>query len=212
MFEQVAIRLLEGQFVCDASAPALFRWLQEEGNQHEVDSYLRKIGRKLTTTPNAQAFYATWLRLGNDERTEAKRVMVSIKQTIRPLVNFLTLCMDAAGNDSPPSAGDRLDYPALLNTVASNQNLIERLREFATMGKEFAVTGDSSSKGMLEKVFNQMLKTGYIAVYNREQESYRFTGKIDYFFQILEFLDENEEGVREPDVAENDDQSTLKFG
>ncbi len=211
MFKQVATRLLEGQFVCDSSAPAAFRYLQEESAQLEVDSYLRKIGRKLTTTPNGQAYYATWLELGNDERAEAKRVMVSIKQTIRPLINFMTLCMDAAGSDTPPSAGDRLDYPALLKTVAESPNLLEKLREFATMGKEFAVTGDSSSKGMLEKVFNQMLKTGYIAVYNKEQESFRFTGKIDYFFQILEFLEENEEGISEPEVAETDEQGALKF-
>jgi hypothetical protein len=78
------------------------------------------------------------------------------------------------------------------------------LREFGMMGKEFTVT-DASAKGMLDKVFLQMERWGYLVLINREQESYRFTGKLDYYFQIIDFLIENE-GITDPSSQDQEEQ------
>ena len=94
MLDQIIPRLLEGQFICETTAPALFRSLADETLRAEVDAYLGKIKRRLTTTPDGQAYYASWERVGKEQRADVKRVMVSIKQTIRPLVQFIELCME----------------------------------------------------------------------------------------------------------------------
>lgn len=203
MFEQIAIRLLEGNFVCESTAPEAFRWLNDELSQQEVSDYLDKIGRRLTKTPNGLAYYAAWKKVGTNERAEVKRIFANIKQVIRPLIHFISLCMEVEKKDSSPIPGDRLEYAMLLKAVTQNPHLFEVLREFSSMGKEFSVI-EASAKGMLDKVIQQIERWGYLILINREQESYRFTGKLDYYYQVMEFLMENE-GITDPSADEQDD-------
>ena len=194
MFEQAALRLLEGVFICESSAPSMFRWLRAPENRNEINEFLSKVGRTLTETPNGHAFYATWQKVRQDDRPEAKRVMTNIKQTIRPIVQFLTLCMDAEKSNVAPSPGDRLDYPQLLVSIMDKPHLQERLREFASFGKEFGVS-EATPKAMLEKLIQQMEKQGYLVLFNKDQEAWRFCGKLDYYYQLVDFLMENESGI-----------------
>ncbi len=203
MFDQVATHLLEGKFICESTTPEAFRWLKSDEAKQEISTYLGKIGRCLSKSPNDQAYYATWAHVGSNERAEVKRVFAGIKQTIRPLIHFITLSMEVEKKDSSPVSGDRLEYAMLLKAVTENAHLFEVLREFGTMGKEFTVT-DASAKGMLDKVIKQMEQWGYLILINREQESYRFTGKLDYYYQVMEFLMENE-GITDPSSQEQED-------
>lgn len=209
MFDQVVPKLLQGEFICEASAPALFRALADESFQAEVDAYLGKIKRRLTTTPNGQAYYASWAKVGKEQRTEAKQVMVSIKQSIRPVIQFIELCMDSLKTDIAPSPGDRIDYPAILKAVTENPHLQEKLREFALHGKEYAVS-DSSTNAVLGKVFQQLGKAGYIIFAYPEQEAWRFTGKLDYYYQVITFLMENE-GIPQQDEKDDEPETGRLF-
>lgn len=208
MFNQVATQLLEGKFICESTMPEAFRWLKSEEAKQEISAYLGKLGRRLSVSPNDQAYYATWARVGSSERAEVKRVFTGIKQSIRPLIHFITLCMEVEKKDSSSVSGDRLEYAMLLKAVTENAHLFEVLREFGTMGKEFIAT-EASAKGMLDKVIKQMEQWGYLVLINREQESYRFTGKLDYYYQVLEFLMENE-GITDPSSQEQEDGTEQK--
>lgn len=206
MFEQVAIKLLQGAFVCEFTAPEAFRWLSEDERQADVAAYLDRLGRTLSKTQNGQAYYASWKSIGTDERGEVKRAFSSIKQTLRPVIHFITLCMDAEKKDSAPSPGDRFEYATMLKTVSDNPHLAEMLREFVTISKDFTVV-DSSLKGMLDKVIQQLERWGYLVLVNKEHASYRWTGKLEYYLEIVDFLIEHEEiavpGGQDPDgVAE----------
>ena len=202
MFKQVATRLLEGAFICESTAPEDFRWLNSDDNRATICEYLDKIGRHLAKTPNDQAYYVTWNRVGQNERAAVKGIFTEIKQTIRPLIHFIRLCMEVEKKDSSPIPSDRLEYTMLLKAVTENAHLFEVLREFGMMGKEYAVS-DASAKGMLNKVIQQMEKRGYLILINPEQESYRFTGKLDYYYQIIDFLVENE-GISDPSSQEQE--------
>ena len=68
MLDQVVPKLLEGEFICEATSPSLFRALADEAFRSEVDSFLGKIKRRLTITPNSQAYYASWVRVGKEQR------------------------------------------------------------------------------------------------------------------------------------------------
>ena len=196
MFELVTTRLLEGAFVCETTTPEAFRWLSTDSARQEVSTFLERLGRRLAMTPNGQAYYVTWKRTSTAERQEIKRVFASIKQTIRPLVQFLTLCMEVEKKDSSPVPGDRLEYTMLLSAATQNPHLAEMLREFGSLSKDFVVS-DASPKSMLDKVILQMERWGYLIQISREQLLYRFTGKLDYYYQVIDFLMENE-GITEP--------------
>ena len=117
--------------------------------------------------------------------------------------------MDSQKTDVAPSPGDRIDYPAILKSVTENPHLQEKLREFASLGKEFAAN-EASSNAMLGKVFQQLEKAGYIVFAYPEQEAWRFTGKLDYYLQVITFLMENE-GIQQQDVKDDDPETGRLF-
>jgi hypothetical protein len=209
MFEQVATALLKGEFICASTAPNAFGWLAAPDSASEVSAYLSKIGRRLSKTPNGLAYYATWESVGSDQRLEVKRVFAAIKQNVRPVIHFLTFCMEAEKRDSAPAAGDRLEFALLLKAVTENSHLYEMLREFGLMGKEFTVS-DASPNGMLRKVVQQLEKWGYLILINREQESYRFTGKLDYYYQVMDFLLENEGDIATDAAADSEEAQGIQ--
>lgn len=206
MFEQVATRLLEGAFICSSTAPEAFRWLSNDGHRQDLSAYLERLGRRLCQTHNGQAWYLAWQRVGADERQEVKRLFAGIKQQIRPLVEFITLCMEAERKDVTPAPGDRLEYPTLLKAIHDRADLFEALRQFGKLGKEFTVS-EATAQAMLGKVFKQMESWGYLVLINRELESYRFTGKLDYYYEVIDFLVENE-GVADNSGEEDDTPTT----
>lgn len=102
MFDRLVTNLLQGGFVCETTDPEGFRWLQREDSFREVDAFLSRINRGLTTTINGQAFYARWRKIGQDERSEVKKVFAHVKQVIRPLMHFISLCMEVQKKDAIP--------------------------------------------------------------------------------------------------------------
>jgi hypothetical protein len=70
------------------------------------------------------------------------------------------------------------------------------LRSFASLGKDYTAA-DASVRGMLDKVFQQMTRGGYLLALDREREVYAFTGKVAYLFEVIEFLLANEQIAEE---------------
>jgi len=195
MFETLIIKLLEGQFICNASYPDLFEDLKNEGVRREVDGYLSRIGRRLASTPNTQAYYAAHASVGPQERTEIRSLFREVKHDLKPVLGFLNLTMQATNADKTLYAGDVIDFPTVLMRISESPHLGEALRGFSSLGKEYA-SSDSSQRAMLDKVLQQMTKAGYL-IQDRERDRFQVTGKIDYFYEVMDFLAENEENIQD---------------
>jgi len=195
MFDAVIIKLLEGQFICNSAYPDLFEYLRSEGVRPEVDGYLSRIGRRLATTPNVQAYYSAHASVGQQERSEIRSLFREVKHDLKPVLGFLNLAMQATSADKTLYAGDVIDFPTVLMRISENPHLGEALRGFASLGKEYA-SSDSSQRAMLDKVLQQMTKSGYL-IPDRERDRYQVTGKIDYFYEVMDFLAENEENIQD---------------
>jgi hypothetical protein len=198
MFKQAVIDLLQGAFICEQTNPAAFKWLKEPVNHAEVDDYLARLNRRLIKTNNGFAYYCAWESIGQGERNEVRKTFTEIKHTIAPVVLFLQICMNHSKQDVSPAAGDRFNYAGLLTTITENPSVLEELRRLSTLGKEFVST-DASPKGMLDRVVKQMMLWGYLTEHNKNQASYSFTGKLDYFYEVLTFLAEDEKSIQTAD-------------
>lgn len=204
MLERIAPALLKGNFVCETTDREGFRWLKTDAGQTIANNFFTVIERNLTQTAGGQAFYLTWGRPGAIDRQEVRKTFAQIKQSTRPVIEFLTLIMDAGDPDCSPSPGDYIEYPALLKTITENAALTESLRKFSMLGKEFAVT-DMTARAMLDRVIDQMVRWGYLILTEKEGEIYRFTGKLDYYYEIIGFLKENT-----PEITTPEEQETKK--
>jgi hypothetical protein len=206
MFEAVVIKLLEGTFICRTAWPDLFFYLEDEAVRSRVDAYLGQIGRSLASTAHAEAYYAAYRAIGPEERTEIRALFREIKNELRPLLGFLNLIMQAQESDRTLVAGDVISFPKTLLSISESPHLSELLRGFSTQGKEFG-SGDASPHKSLERLLQQMEKRGYL-VADRQADRYQMTGKIDYFYEVADFLAENEHALREAQEQEGDEMAS----
>lgn len=209
MFEATVIKLLEGAFICRTAYPDLFAHLEDEAVRRQVDGYLTQIGRRLAVTSHGEAYYAAHRTVGPQERTEIRALFKEIKHELRPVLGFLNLIMQAQRSDRTLATGDVIDFPKTLLHISENPHLAEMLRSFAALGKEFS-SGDASLRTLLERLLQQMVKSGYL-IQDRQGDRFEVTGKLDYFYEVADFLAENEQAIREAQDRETEGETGRLF-
>ncbi|MGR9013581.1 MAG: condensin complex protein MksE, partial [Gammaproteobacteria bacterium] len=110
---------------------------------------------------------------------------------LQPVVEWLDMMMSCLNQDAALSPGDTLSFSGLLQVIEQNQALADRLQTFAKF-KDFT-SSDDSVKGRLEKLLSTLQKWNYLHLANRDTLIYQVTGKLDYFYQALQFIQEHEQ-------------------
>ena len=191
MFDQLLKRLLQGEFICEVSDEPSFRYLQDPENAKQVDEFLTCLDYRLSGTQNRLAFYAAYRTIDSSARSDIGKVFNQFRKELNPVVEWLDMMMSCLNQDTALSPGDTLSFSSLLQVIEQNQALADRLQKFATF-KDFT-SGDDSVKGRLEKLLGTLNKWGYLVLANRDMLIYQVTGKLDYFYQALQFIQEHEQ-------------------
>ena len=191
MFDQLLKRLLQGEFICEVSDETSFRYLQDPENARQVDEFLTRLDYRLSSTQNQLAFYSGYRTIDKRARSDISKVFQQFRVDLQPVVEWLDMMMSCLNQDTALSPGDTLSFSSLLQVIEQNQALAERLQTFATF-KDF-ISGDDSVKGRLEKLLGTLHKWGYLSLANRDTLIYQVTGKLDYFYQALQFIQEHEQ-------------------
>jgi len=191
MFDQLLKRLLQGEFICEVSDETGFRYLQDPENAAQVDTFLTRLDYRLSSTQNQLAFYAAYRTIDSSARSDIRKIFQQFRVELQPVVEWLDMMMSCLNQDTALSPGDTLSFSSLLLVIEQNQALADRLQTFAKF-KDFT-SGDDSVKGRLEKLLGTLHKWGYLSLANRDTLIYQVTGKLDYFYQALQFIQEHEQ-------------------
>ncbi|NOQ63912.1 MAG: hypothetical protein GQ582_05315 [Methyloprofundus sp.] len=191
MFESLVKRLLQGDFICEVSDEAAFQYLQDPENNFQLEDYLQRLNYKLASTQNKLAYYAAYIEIDSSARQDVRKIFQQFRLELHPVVEWLDMMMACLKQDSVLSPGDTLAFSSLLQVIENNQALADRLQSFAKF-KDFSSSEDSV-KGRLEKLLSTLNKWGYLQLVNRDTLIYQVTGKLDYFYQSLQFIKEHEE-------------------
>ncbi|MEE9396222.1 MAG: hypothetical protein V3V31_04340 [Methylococcales bacterium] len=191
MFEPLVKRLLQGAFICEISDEVGFRFLQEPENARQVDAFLNRLEFGLSKTQNELAFYASYQQIDSQARNEIRKIFQQFRVELQPVVEWLDMMMSCLNQDTALSPGDTLSFSGLLQVIEQNQALADKLQSFAKF-KDFTGS-DDSVKSRLEKLLGTLHKWGYLTLANRDTLIYQVTGKLDYFYQALQFIQEHEQ-------------------
>lgn len=191
MFDVLLKRLLEGKFICEISDETGFRFLQQTDNAQQVDEFLSRLQYRLSKTQNGLAYFAAYRQIDADARRDIQRMFQQFRVELQPVVEWLEMMMACLHRDTALSPGDTLSFGSLLQVIESNQALEDRLRTFGRF-KDFVCT-DDAVKSRLEKLLKTLDKWGYLHLSNRDTLIYQVTGKLDYFYQALQFIKEHEQ-------------------
>jgi hypothetical protein len=149
------------------------------------------------------AFFAAYRQIDAGARRDIQRIFQQFRVELQPVVEWLEMMMACLHRDTALSPGDTLSFGALLQVIESNQALADRLQTFSRF-KDFVCT-DDAVKSRLEKLLKTLDQWGYLHLSNRDTLIYQVTGKLDYFYQALQFIKEHEQlpiAQDEDDVAQ----------
>lgn len=187
---QVLELLLSGVFICQTSNEEAWRYLKVEANAQGINEQLQLLNRCLSQAADEEVFYASYQNLGENERKVLGQQFSEIANNLLPLVEWLLLVQQANGSDIPVSQGSALRLTELQavieDTPAFAEQLlrISRMRLFNSQSKEI--------EAQLKQVFKRLTDLGYVMRPNPDKQIYIATGKIDYLYDVLKFIDETE--------------------
>ena len=119
------------------------------------------------------------------------------------MVRFLETIRQTQGRNPHILPGDML-WATEISEVARKSSPIERrlidMREIANVRIEDA------SPVRIEKMLAQMEAAGYLTLSNRSSKGYMVTGKIDYLYQLINFIATNTSHLSDEGVVDQIDQ------
>lgn len=199
MIRDTAERLLRGEFVCSTSAPEAYRDLEEPETRARVEAILAPLNRKISVTANRAAYYATWINLDlSEDRASIRREFQSIMEQLRPVLEFILLVMDASTRDHPMMPGSQVTEAELTARVQNNQYLTTRAKKIGTLLNK---RPQIEVPEIIRNIIDRMVKFEILRENLPGTRIFTFTGKVDYIYEVLEFIDAHENILAEEEAA-----------
>lgn len=182
--------LLGGAFICQVSDEEAWRFLKSSGNAEKVESQLNILNRTLASAAEGDVFYAAYQTLGEPERKVLGSQFQEISSSLLPLVEWLLLVQQASGSDVPVTQGTAIRLTELQGTIEDTPAFAEQLEKIS----RYRMFGSTSTHldGQLKQVFKRLTDLGYLLKPNQEKQIYLATGKVEYLYEVIKFIDETE--------------------
>ncbi|CAH7421202.1 conserved hypothetical protein [Vibrio chagasii] len=207
---QVIEKLLSGKFICAITDHDSYSTLKDEGLKSKVQMALKLMERKLVMTDRSGAYYAVHTDIAAHNRAQVKKVMTDTHSLLRPVVGFLSLVVEASKVDTVLCAGQEISLPILSAQISGSPSLSEKLDKVYRVPKVKLSRNKETDSDKLAVVFEFLSRHGVIQEVNRTSETFVVTGKIDYFYSLLEYIDSHERVVEQIDQQKHD-QGELSF-
>jgi hypothetical protein len=182
--------LLSGTFICQISDEDAWRFLKISGNAEKIESHLTMLNRTLATCAEGDVFFAAYQTLGNSERKVLATQFQEISSNLLPLVEWLVLVQQANGSDVPITQSSAIRLNELQSIIEDTPAFSEQLAKISHY--RFFGSTSVSSDGQIKQVFKRLTDLGYLLKPNPEKQIYLATGKVEYLYDVLKFIDETE--------------------
>lgn len=207
---QVLESLLSGSFICPATDREAYKTLKEDRTRREIDTALSIMGRELHCTSRTSAYYVTHKVIGDHNRSQVKNLVANVHSIIRPVVKFIATVSEAAQVESVIVGGDELSVPTLAAQIQASPSLIDKLDGIYRFPKVKRNKNRETAPDKLDVVVDFLAKEGLAHLVNKERQLYVMTGKVDFIYELLEFIDTHE-SITETVNKTNDNQGEFDF-
>lgn len=182
--------LLSGEFICRVSNEDGFDFLKHSQNAAQIEQQLNLLNRTLSTAVDGEVYFASYLSLADKERKVLERQFKEITSNLLPLTEWLLLVQESSGKDMPLTQGAAIRLNELQTTIEDTPALAEQLAKISAYP-----LFNSTSKtvdGQIKQIFKRLSELGYLQKPNPEKLIYIATGKLDYIYEVIRFIDETE--------------------
>lgn len=182
--------LLSGKFICQVTDEDAWRFLKTSGNVEKIEPHLNLLNRTIASSGEGDVFFAAYQTLGDCERKVLGAQFQEVSANLLPLVEWLLLVQQASGTDVPVTQGSAIRLNELQSTIEDTPAFAEQLEKIS----RYRLFGSTSVNmdGQLKQVFKRLTDLGYLLKPNPEKQIFLATGKIEYLYEVLKFIDETE--------------------
>lgn len=182
--------LLSGAFICQVSDEDGWRFLKTTGNSDKIESQLNMLNRTLASAAEGEVYYAAYQTLGDNERKVLTSQFQDISGHLVPLVEWLLLVQQAGGTDVPVTQGTAIRLAEMQLTIEDTPAFAEQLAKIS----HYKLFGSTSVTvdGQIKQVFKRLTDLGYMLRPNQDKQIYIATGKVEYLYEVIKFIDETE--------------------
>ncbi|SFA74014.1 hypothetical protein [Azotobacter beijerinckii] len=190
---QVIERLLKGDFICRTTDEDGWRFLKNAANRAQVDDYLAQLNRLVAQVgagADGEVFFCGYQQLGEEQRKVVGQQFRDICNALTPLVEWLVLVQEAGAQDAPLTEGTAVRLNELQGIVEDTPAFREQLARIS----HYRLFGSASTSvdGQIKQVFKRLCELGYLTRPNPDKQIYLATGKLDYLYEVIRFIDESE--------------------
>jgi hypothetical protein len=182
--------LLGGAFICQVSDEDAWRFLKTSANSEKIETHLALLNRTLSSAADGEVFFAAYQSLGDNERKVLGSQFQEISNNLLPLVEWLLLVQQSNGSDVPLTQGSAIRLNELQTAIEDTPAFAEQLEKISRY-RMFNSTS-MALDGQLKQVFKRLTELGYLLKPNAEKQIYIATGKVEYLYDVLKFIDETE--------------------
>ncbi|QIZ76384.1 condensin complex protein MksE [Ferrimonas lipolytica] len=204
---QVMEQLLQGQFICRISDEQSWTLLSSEDKRQQLNDMLRPLNRSVATAAAGTVFFCSYQDLGDNERKVIGSQFNDTVAALQPLVNWMVLVQEAASGDEPLSEGVRIRLNEIQTTVEDVPALREQLEKISRY--RLFNSASAAVDGQLKQIFKRLVEMGYLIRPNIEKQIYQVTGKIEYLYEVIRFIDETESLALEQKAESGSQESLL---
>ncbi|MCF1428031.1 MAG: hypothetical protein LPD71_08000 [Shewanella sp.] len=182
--------LLRGEFICKTTNEDGWRALQTPSTRERVETFLNQLNRTLASAADGEVFFCGYLQLGEAERKVISSQFREICSALIPLVEWLVLVQEASGQDAPLTEGAAIRLTELQSRIEDTPAFREQLAKLS----QYRLFGSTSTQAdaQIKLVFRRLVELGYLVRPNSEKQIYLATGKLDYLYEVIRFIDETE--------------------
>lgn len=206
MFKQTIQKLLTGAIICETAFVDEFEYLKLSDNCQRVTDFLDNLDRNLTYLDSADAFYCTFQAVDAENSSELSSLFNEVRQSFRPLVEFLELLLTASQTDLPLRAKSIVNINSLFDPFENDQTLREQLRRLSSI-KPFK-TNKLETREQLVFIFQKLEEMGYLVRKNTGSSRYYATARFDVIYLLIEFLNDSE-SVELPEIDQQQQEELL---
>lgn len=208
LYAEIIESLLAGRFICAVADELAFGYLSKQAYRQDMDTYLKKIGRRLQTSSSGDVYYCAYNTIHSGaRRTAVKEQFAHTINVLEPLVRWLKMAMSALQKDATIQPGDVLRQGELLSAIELTQTLTDDLAKITRTGP-FATTREAP-RDQLNHVLNKLVESGYFKPTAPKATTYIATGKWSYLYDVLEFIHTHEDLGMDDDKPDEEQQELM---
>lgn len=207
--QQVVEQLLRGQFICRTTNEEGWRLLKSPAGREKVEDFLGQLNRTLAqvgTGNDGDVFFCGYRALNESERRVISQQFKDICHALTPLVEWLVLVQEATAQDAPLTEGAAVRLGELQTIVEDTPAFREKLAKISHF--RFFNSTSTQVDGQIKQIFKRLVDEGYLIRPNPDKQIYIATGKLDYLYEVIRFIDETE-GLNLEAQAETASQASL---